>query len=149
MFKHDVAVFGVPCDLSGLNLPTKLDILRYYFFLCERAKAQSKMFSYKTFTPHVMDKLIEIWSQLNVPIITQQSIVRKLNKLLDKYQSEIKHRREGFTAYVQSAKELFYIGKCQCDLKAALCSCELIPAHLKEFMLDQNNDRKTTIPEYV
>ena len=29
--KHDVTVFGVSTDLTDLNLPTHLDILRYYF----------------------------------------------------------------------------------------------------------------------
>lgn len=28
---QDVAAFGVACDLSGLNLPTKRDIIKYYF----------------------------------------------------------------------------------------------------------------------
>lgn len=69
---HDVAVFGASCDLSGLNLPTNQDILRCFFFLAERAKLQNKMFSYKTFVPHVTDKLIEIWSQLNIEIVKKK-----------------------------------------------------------------------------
>ncbi|XP_031621365.1 uncharacterized protein LOC116339554 [Contarinia nasturtii] len=148
---HDVAAFGVSCDLSGLNLPTIQDILRYYFFLTERAKIQNKIFSYKTFTPHVIDKLIEIWSKLDIEITHIKSIAKKLNTLLDKYQTEDKHKTTSSTyaAFVQFTKELFYIGKCECDLKAALCSCGLIPENLKEFMMDQHNERKSTIPEYV
>lgn len=150
MLSHDVAAFGVSCDLSGLNLTTKQDILRYYFFLTERAKIQSNMFSYKTLTPHVSDKLIEIWNKLNIEITQKRNIVRKLNTLLDKYQTEDKCKTKGstFAAFVQSTKELFNIGKCKCDLKAALCSCGLIPENLKEFMMDQHNERKSTIPEY-
>lgn len=111
---------------------------------------QSKMFSYNTFTPHVTDKLIEIWSKLNIEITCKRNIVRKLNTLLDKYYTEDKCRTKGstLTAFLQSIKELFYIGKCKCDLKAALCSCGLIPEQLKEFMMDQHNDRRSTIPEY-
>lgn len=147
---HDVAVFGASCDLRGLNLPTKQDILRCFFFLAERAKLQNKMFSYKTFVPHVTDKLIEIWSQLNVEIVRKKSVARKLGTLIDKYHIETKHPKIAtFRTFVQSTKELFYIGKCQCDLKAALCSCGLIPDHLKEFMRDQNNVRRLTIPEFV
>lgn len=151
MPSHDVTAFGLSCDLSSLNLPNKEDILRYYFFLAERAKIESKMYSYKTFTPHVTDKLIEIWSTLNVEIIHKKSIGRKLNALLDKYQTVDRHKTAGsaFTSFVESTKELFYIGKCKCDLKAALCSCELIPEPWKQFMLDQHNDRKSTIPENV
>ena len=146
---HDVAVFGASCDLSGLNLPTKQDILRCFFFLTERAKLQKKMFSYKTFVPHATDKLIEIWGQLNVEILTKKSLVRKLGTLIEKYQIETKHPKIAtFRTFVQSTKELFYIGKCQCDLKAALCSCGLIPDHLKELMRDQSNVRRLTIPEF-
>lgn len=151
MHAHDVAAFGLSCDLSGLNLPTKQDILRYFFFLAERAKIESKMYSYKTFTPYVTDKLIEIWSTLNIEILLTNNIGKKLNAFLDKYQTALKNKAKGstFVEFVQSTKELFYIGKCKCDLKVALCSCGLIPEHLKEFMLDQHNDRKLTIPEHV
>lgn len=149
MRSHDVAAFGVSCDLSGLNLPTKKDILRYYFLLSERAKIQNKMFSYKTFTPHVADRVIEIWSKLNVEILHRRTIDKKLIALLNKYQTANKQKTQKFTSFVQSTNELFYIGKCKCDLKAELCSCELIPEHIKEFMLDQHNDRTLDISEYV
>lgn len=126
---HDVFNFGMPCELSGLNLPTKQDILRYYFYLAERAKAQNKMFSHKTFTPNVADKLVEIWNKLDAGIAEKLSIVKKLNIFVDKYKIENKHKIQepSFIAFVQSTKELFYIGKCKCDLKTALCSCGLIP----------------------
>lgn len=151
MPSHDVVAFGASCELSGLNLPTKQDILRYYFFLAERAKMQRKMFSYKTFTPYVTDKLAEIWSRLNVQIIKKKSISTKLDALVEKYKTEAKNKTKSltFTAFVESIKELFYIGKCQCDLKLALCSCQIIPENLKEFMMDQFNERKHTIPEHV
>lgn len=148
---HDVAAFGASCEFSGLNLPTKQDVLKYFFFLTERASNQSMKFSYKTFTPHVTDKLIEIWSKLNIEIAHKRNIVRKLNVLVNTYQTLDKHKTidSTFAAFVESTTELFYIGKCHCDLKAALCSCELIPEHLKAFMMDQHNDRKSTIPEDV
>ncbi|XP_017476032.1 PREDICTED: uncharacterized protein LOC108366213 isoform X2 [Rhagoletis zephyria] len=151
MPSHDVVNFGMPCELSGLNLPTKQDILRYYCYFAERAKSQNIMFSYKTFTPNVTDKLVEIWNKVDTGIVFKPNIFRKLNALLDKYRFESKHKATSskFVAFVQSTKEIFYIGKCKCDLKAALCSCGLIPENLKEFMKDQHNERKFTIPEYA
>lgn len=154
MISYDVAAFGVPCEFSGLNLPTKHEILNYYFFLVKRAKIENKMHSYKTFTPHVTDKLIEIWSKASIQTINKKSIIVKLNTLLDKYRIVDKNRakakgNEKFTEFIQSTEELLYIGKCKCDLKVALCSCELIPEQVKDFMLDQYNERQLTIPEYV
>lgn len=152
MPSHDVTAFGVSCDLSTLYLPTKKDILKYYFFLSERAKNQSKMFSYKSFSPHVTDRLIEIWSQLDIKILTRNTIQRKLDNLLHTYQTKNKMKSKSpssYTAFIQSINELFHIGKCKCDLKTALCSCGLIPERLKEFMLEQNNDRELTILEFM
>lgn len=147
---HDVADFGLSCELSDLNLPTISDILRYFFFLTELAKNQSQKYSYRTFSLHVTDKVIEIWSKLDVELFKKASIFNKLNALIEKYQAVDKHKeRDEYKAFVQSTKELFYIGKCKCDLKTAKCTCGLIPDHLKDFMLDQHNERKSTIPEYV
>lgn len=48
---HDVILFGVSAELTELNLPTYVDVLKYYFYLSERAKDQQKKFSYKSFHP--------------------------------------------------------------------------------------------------
>lgn len=151
MLTHDIAAFGVPSEISGLHLPTKLDILRHYFYLVKRAKIRNNVFPYKTFSPHVTDKLVDIWSQLDIPVLINIEITRKLNSFLDNYRNEEKNKTTSSTyaEFVRSTKDVFHIGKCKCDLKAALCSCELIPQRLKEFMLDQNNDRKLTVPEYA
>lgn len=149
---HDVTAFGVSSELSGLNLPTKLDILKYYFHLAERAGNRSRMFSYKTFTPHVTDELIHIWQKVEVPILQRRSIINKLNRFLDTYRTKDRNKTQQptiFATFVESTKEIFYIGQCQCNLKAAQCSCGSIPAQFKEFMHDQFNDRKLTIQEYV
>jgi len=93
MLKHDVNVFGMSTDLTDLNLPTHLDILRYYFYLSERAKTEQKKFSYKSFNIQVQDKLIGIWEKLGVEIMSKNTVFTKLNRLLDKYQDQIKHKK--------------------------------------------------------
>lgn len=149
--KHDVTIFGMPADLTDLNLPTVLDILRYYFFLSERSKTEQKKFSYRSFTDEVADKLIEIWKKLDMEILTKHSIYLKLNRFLDKYQARDKKRDSYviFTAFVESLENIFYIGKCQCKLKAAPCTCGLVPDRLKEFIHDQHNQRRLTISAFV
>lgn len=148
---HDVTLFGVSADLTDLNLPTYLDVLKYYFYLSERAKARNEKFSYKLFTNHVADKLIEIWKKLAMEIITKMGVKIKLNRLLDKYQNENKrnNRQTTLPAFVESQKKVFYIGKCRCDLKTAECTCGSVPGRLKEFIHDQFNDRRLTISAFV
>lgn len=149
---YDVVSFGLASELSELNLPTYGDILRYYFFLGERSKAESKMFSYKTLTPNIVDKLIYIWSKLNIAVIERNNVTKKLNAFLDKYYKEDKNRSKhnnAFAEFINSIKKIFFIGKCKCNLITTECSCGLIPPHLSEFMMDQHNDRKLTIPEFM
>lgn len=145
MPSHDIVAFGVSRDFRAINLATHYEILQYYFFLSDHIKKYSRMFSYKSFTPRVADKLIEVWSKLNIEIINRKTVVQKLNALIDKYHKENKNRTkepQKFIAFVRSIKRIFFIAKCKCDLKQSQCSCGLIPTHLKEFMLDQHNERK-------
>lgn len=145
--QHDVAVFGESAELSGLYLPTYVDILRFYFYLAERSRGTS--YSYHTLTSHVMDKLIDIWAEVGLPIRPKSSIRKKLNDFMDRYKSEIKHKdRPSFAIFVQSTSKLFNISTCKCNLEAAQCSCDSIPNHLKEFMLDQNNERRLTTQQF-
>jgi len=151
MLKHDVNVFGMSTDLTDLNLPTHLDILRYYFYLSERAKTEQKKFSYKSFNIQVQDKLIGIWEKLGVEIMSKNTVFTKLNRLLDKYQDQIKHKKNNtkFSEFVKSLETIFYIGSCKCDLKAAPFACGLVPDHLKEFMHDQHNQRRLTVDAFM
>lgn len=147
MPEQDILAFGLSSEINDLNLPTSRDILKYYFFLSDRAKIEKKMFSHKTFTPHVSDKLIEVWNKLNIQLVDRRTITKKLTVLLNRYHTCTKHRQrlDYNRAFLSSINELFYIGKCKCNLKTAECSCGLIPEHLKEFVIDQHNDIKLTI----
>lgn len=153
MSSHDVEVFGVSNDLSDINLPNNnREILQYYFYLSDRAKSENKMFSYKTFTPHVVDKLSALWGLLNIEIMQRKNIFTKLNNFIDKYQKVNKHKNidiNKFETFKDSLQKLFYIGKCKCQLQTTQCSCGLIPENLNEFILDQHNERKRTIPELL
>lgn len=148
---HDVILFGVSAELTELNLPTYVDVLKYYFYLSERAKDQQKKFSYKSFHPEVADKLIEIWNKLGIAIISKNGIINRLVRLLEHYQTEDKKkdRDRTFPTFVESLKRIFFIVKCKCDLKSAQCTCGLVPERLKEFIYDQHNERKLTLSSFV
>jgi len=151
MPNQNYSAFGMPTDLSELNLPTAGDVLRYYFLLSDRSKSQSKMFSYGHFTTEVADRLIGLWQKLNIVLNDKRSIVKKLNALINKYKKAIKDKptSENYKAFLKTKNELFYIGKCKCDLQSRSCTCGLIPDRLNEFMHDQHTSRNLTIPECV
>lgn len=152
MPSHNMLAFGLAAELDDLSLPTAFDILKHFFFLGERCKSTNKMFSYNTFTPNVCDKLIQIWDKLYIEVAEKKNIIAKLGRLLKSYQNAIKNQAkkpDAFREFVDSTKEIFYIGKCKCNLKTDRCSCGKIPDRLHEFMLDQHKERRLTIPEYL
>lgn len=148
---QNYSVFGLPTDFSELNLPNNRDVLRYYFFLSDCYKVNSKMFSYGCFTSQVADRLINIWKKLDIAIVDKRSVVKKLNTFLNMYHKKIKRisTSEIYKSFLNTMNNIFYIGKCRCNLKTNLCACGMIPQNLKEFMLDQHTSRKYTIPEIV
>ena len=149
MRTHNILAFGSEAELDCISLPTAHDILKHYFFLAARCKETCKMFSYQTFTPHVCDKLIQIWDKLHIEVIGKRNIIAKLGRLLNNYRRACKNQTQldgKFQEFVDSTKEIFYIGKCKCQLKTARCNCGKIPDRLHQFMSDQHNERKLTIP---
>lgn len=151
MYSQNVLTFGLEAELDDITLPTTTDILKHYFFLAARCKNVNKMFSYNTFTPHVCDKLIQIWNKLNIEVIEKKNIIKKLGRILKNYREACKRQKNDakFREYVDSTTKIFYIGKCKCQLKTARCNCGKIPDQLHEFMLDQHNERRLTIPEFL
>lgn len=109
------------------------------------------MFSYTSFVPQVADKLIEIWSKLNIAIMTKKTVISKLKSFLNKYSqaTKAKSTTEKYNAFVEAMNTLFYIGKCKCTLQSNRCSCGLTPDHLHDFLTDQLSVRKLTIPEVL
>lgn len=145
---QDVFSFGVSAEMDTINLPTYRDVLKHYFFWSDAAKSRNEMFSYRTFTSNVADKLILIWSQLRIEMYDRNYIMKKLNRFLEKYKKETKNKgRPAYQKFVESTTKVFFIGTCQCNLELNACNCGKIPQHLKEFMFDQHNYKKLCIPE--
>lgn len=149
-FAPNISDFGLPSELSELNLPSNGDVLKYFFFLSDREKMQNINHSYESLSPEVAKKIIAIWRKINVSMINEKSVVKKLNMLINKYHNKIKSksRPNTYLKFLETLNSIFYIGKCQCT-KTTPCCCGLIPHHLQEFMIDQHTTRKNTIPECV
>lgn len=67
----NIAVYGAANDLNTLALPTKRDILQYYFWLKEQANPPNQV-PYTIFTSNVTDALTLIWSKLNIQLIERK-----------------------------------------------------------------------------
>lgn len=147
---HNIEIFGRAEDLNLDLLPTNGDILRYYFFEFERC--YNAQLSYKNFTSHVTDKVIEIWRKLPMELLQRKSIFNKLNALVDSYRKVTKRTKLAtkFEEFVNSLKNLFNIAKCKCNLIILFnCTCGNTPLILKSFMVDQQTDRQKTISEFI
>lgn len=67
-------IVGNKKQLSMSKLPTSADILRYYLWLENKYAAKN-----------IYLKLMEIWKSTDIPIISRQSTMRLINKLLNTY----------------------------------------------------------------
>lgn len=105
---RSVLVFGLPKDFNGLNLPTEQEVLQCFFYLFDQSKMINKMYSFKTLTPCVVDKLFLIWGKIDIPLINKLSIAKKLKTLIAKYKTESKNRTT-YEAFVQSTKKMYFI----------------------------------------
>ncbi|XP_067639575.1 uncharacterized protein [Eurosta solidaginis] len=76
LHSHNVELFDPAMDLDELSLPTAFDILKFYFFLADQIRKANKIFTYKAFTPNVYDKLIEIWSKLNIDLLDKRAVTK-------------------------------------------------------------------------
>lgn len=151
--QHNTELFGEAQDLNADLIPTYGDILRYFFFLYTQCKDPhiKPTMSLKNLTPHVADKVLEIWHKLPIEIILRRSVVNKLNRFMDSYaeirkSTKVKDNREEF---VNSLKNVFSIAKCNCNLKTSVCKCGNTPLIIKAFMVDQYTDRQQTITTFL
>ena len=107
---------GLPSDLSELNLPSNRDILKYYLFLRVAVqKKKKKKQSYGSLTTQVAKKILDIWNKLNIPLINEKTVFKKLKTLANKYRNEIKFKSTPgkSSTFLETIDKVFYIGKCQ------------------------------------
>jgi hypothetical protein len=140
---HNPAFFGEPSELRGDMLPTRVDVLRYTFFLFERSAAEQKMCPpMKSFAKEVSTRVVDIWKLTNIPMIAFKSVLVKVTREIDLYQSNIKKQSNDFGDYVHSLEKLFDIAHCKCD-SSVVCQCgpNQVPESERAFIVDQRTVR--------
>jgi hypothetical protein len=152
--KH--SVFGQPQQLSSRQLPTKDEVFRCYLWhrsnLFEQGEKSS---STKQIVKLVADDVINIWNKGSIPVIAYRSVLKALEKLIEKgkdLQKYLTDKRSSTSFQVDESRfrELFDICPCKCLNKGILardqCQCAIkVPVVEWDFWRDQKSDRKMVI----
>lgn len=150
-------VFGTPREFSGNVLPTHEDLMKCYLWLRHELKQGSNkeptIFQISTV---LYDKLLEIWENASIPVLSNARIMTLIRAYHEKYMrllkqpksklssEQYKKRLEQFQQ--ESREKLFDIAACKCDF--ILCKCEKskkVPKSEQAFLLDQRTSRKMFI----
>ena len=152
-------VFGLPQNLTEMNLPTYRDVMKHYTYV--RLEHSNKMNSKEQ--PSVTEvativakKLEAIWQKAFIPTVFRTRIVQQVKNYHDKHRNLLKPYRTRknnvnykvrIAKFQHEAESLFDICACKCK-EEAVCNCptELkVPKDEKAFLVDQRSSRKMII----
>lgn len=143
--RNSDSVLGICNEFSKNMFPTKLEIIKQFFFL--QRKVKNVRIPKEEFIKATTQRVKEIWSKTDISIIEDRSIEKKVKSVIEKYSDLMKYvKKQDFGDRVnkfQEMKELFDIAYCKCEQNER-CHCPYenkIPSHEKEFLSDQRNNR--------
>lgn len=127
-------------DLDKTQLPRKRDIIEYLMF-----KKGTQAVKLATFVNDVAKEIVVLWENLNIPLLSRQTVRTKIDKLIPFYRNVLK-RSSQFNENMWN--ELLMVSKCQCFCKPNFtCDCTpKTPLHIMKFLRDQRYLRMLTIP---
>lgn len=137
-------------DLSKSQLPTAHDIIQYLMFLYNDSVQRGA--SRNTGFAHVFVKIIpeirSLWQRLAIPLITDQAIRSKIEKIV-KFYRDISKNPSKYDA--NEWTKLFLICQCHCGIELnADCLCSpAISDNVKEFLIDQCHERLLTLDQFA
>lgn len=154
-------IFGEPLDLNPSILPTKEEVLRYYFhkFNIVREENGGKSGYHpdvSVISQLVAADLLNLWTRASIPAVSLDAVLKQIKTYYTKYRSLMKswksrQHTQNFKDQVQrfkvDASNLFDISACKC-LDFARCKCSSkskIPVVERSFIQDQRTDRKRYI----
>ncbi len=133
-------VFGYPKWIRGDQLPTQLDVGQHFLF----RKGNQRNAPNKEALHRTAEDLQQIWIMACVPTIEQDSIKRKVERLVQKVgKSKAKKGPK-----VSSDELLGLFDMCSCKCEEGCCSCpsdKKTPEKEREFVKDQRSVRKMFI----
>lgn len=147
-------VFDLPKELSGTNLPTYSDVMRFYFWVkndCMSRSSTKRLETVTAITDRVASRVEEIWMKASIPIVTHNRVSQIIRSYYDKYLKLLKnfkerHNEDKYNEKINCFKEegsrLFDIASCKCAFDK--CNCEKtrkVPVVEQSFLIDQRSTR--------
>jgi hypothetical protein len=115
---------GSACELPDSDLPTNVDIARYFYFV---SLSES---DYNTQIHLVERRLMAVWTKCNprLPLLEKKVVFNRLKKFTDKVKSYNQKYMKPASKKVFIAKKdnLFDISACICELPIVPCSSKYI-----------------------
>lgn len=141
-----------PCPFNEEKLPTNMDVLkRIQLANDDKLGDANKSLQLESFVPDVTNELKAIWEKTHIPIISENGIRLKMNRLIAKYRKQRNHKKQlGYKQFIKECEELFDIARCKCT--SGCCECietEKIPKEFVDLIADQRNGRKFRLTEYI
>lgn len=147
-------LFGAPCELKELQLPTYADVMRHYYWLRNEYRGIS-ITTGNDLINMVCDKVTAIWIKASLPVICKQTIKKKIKDYYNKIRSVEKSiKRKGLKdkknreKFIKNAEtSLFDISACKCkDLDRCTCNKgSKVPKREVTFLHDQRTVRQMRI----
>ena len=152
-------VFGLPKEISGTNLPTYSDVMRFYFWVkndCMSRSSTKRLETVTAIADKVASRVEEIWIKASIPVVSHNRVSQMIRSFHDEYLKLLKHFKERhnedkYNEKIKRFKEegflfetrLFDIGCCKCALDIK-CNCEKtrkVPVAEQSFLIDQRSTR--------
>ncbi|GBO00838.1 hypothetical protein AVEN_104573-1 [Araneus ventricosus] len=150
----NINLFGAPCELKEMQLPTYADIMRHYYWL--RIENRDVYFQpVGDLVKMVGEKVTAIWIKTFIPAVSKRTVNGKIKDYYKKCRLVEKaiHRKgingkKNLEKFIQIAESsLFDISACKCkDLDYCTCdkSCEVLKREVT-FLHDQRTLREMCI----
>ena len=143
-------VFDLPKELSGTNLPSYSDVMRFYFWAnddCMNRSSTKHLETVTSITDKVVSCVEEIWNKASIPIVSRNRILQMIRNYYDKYLKLLKHFKERhnedkynekINRFKEDGSRLFDIASCKCAFDN--CNCEKtrkVPVVEQSLLIDQ------------
>jgi len=107
-------------DIKDNILPTKKQVIGYYFFVRNRLMCSSQKYlhrrpEFNVCKDEVLDKIEFIWRKGSLPIMGRKSMETKLKKLLEQFSTAKARSRRKNNVDLQQFESLFDVCSCKCN----------------------------------
>ena len=148
---HYESIIGFPAPLPLRQLPTNRNVLNCYHYHRRTMPGNS---SSSSIAKWVAVNICSVWEFSGIITISNSSIIRKILRLVDKFQkvNKMPIQKRGNDLFINDLEvfdSLFDVAQCNCfdsgvDRKNCKCSLK-IPLYEWEFYVDQKTERKLVI----